>query len=169
MAQRMERLITGSDTLRMLARFLIVGMAGTLLDFTLFTLLHIQFGLTGLLANTFSYSAGIVNNYLIHRRWTFATRPQKAAGRQFAQFAAISLSALVANTLVVLLLAPAFRPFFADQVHASLLAKVCATGVGVAWNFLANHRWTFGEVVQLDRPASIAISLRALRARREGE
>jgi putative flippase GtrA len=42
----------------------------------------------------------------------------------------------------VLLLTLAFAPI-APAVYAGLLAKLCATGVGLAWNFLVNHFWTF--------------------------
>ena len=132
-----------NDTLRIATRFAVVGFLGTLIDVSLFALLHLQLGATTLLANTFSYTTGIVNNYLLHRNWTFSFRPQKSSGRQFAQFAVVSLSALVLNNLVVLLLTPALSAVFPDQRPAALIAKLCAVGVGMSWNFLANHLWTF--------------------------
>jgi putative flippase GtrA len=125
------------------ARFLVVGLLGTAIDLGLFALLSVQAGLPALLANSLSYSAGIANNYFLHRRWTFAHRPRKAAGLQFAQFAVVSLTALAANNLVVLLLAPPLSTLLQDPVLAALLSKACATGIGVAWNYLANHLWIF--------------------------
>ncbi len=120
--------------LRSISRFLIVGMLGTLIDISLFAALHTWVGAPTLAANTLSYSAGIVNNFVWHRNWTFTDRPRKTTGAQFSQFAIVSLSALMLNNLIVLLLAPSF---------GALVAKICATGVGLGWNFLINNFWTF--------------------------
>lgn len=132
-----------NESWRSLARFLVVGTLGTLIDFSLFAFLHLVLGLPALPANILSYSAGIINNYLLHRAWTYAARPKKALVRQFAQFAAVSLSALALNSGVVLIL----TPWMADAVSLpgapALLAKLCAVGVGLAWNFLINHFWIF--------------------------
>jgi putative flippase GtrA len=134
-----------NTTFRPLGRFLTVGMLGTLLDIGLFTLLRVQFGVPTLTANTISYSAGIVNNYVLHRLWTFTDRPRKAVGAQFTQFAVVSLSALLLNNLLVALLAPGFAVLFTAPAYGDVLAKVCATGVGLCWNFLANNFWTFRD------------------------
>lgn len=137
--------LQSKDTLRSAGRFLVVGMLGTLIDLALFAALHGLLGAPALAANTLSYSAGIANNYFFHRRWTFAARQQKGSGRQFSQFVGVSLSAMAANHLIVLLLAPALEGLLADPVSAALAAKICATGVGMGWNFLANHLWTFRD------------------------
>jgi putative flippase GtrA len=124
------------------ARFMTVGAVGTVLDVGGFALLHTALGLPALPANVLSYSLGILNNYLLHRRWTYAGRPAKSARVQFLQFLAVSLSALALNTALVLLLTAAFAPSL-PAAYAGLLAKLCATGVGLGWNFLLNNFWTF--------------------------
>jgi putative flippase GtrA len=141
-----------SETLRRISCFLLVGMLGTLIDITLFTALHVWLGVPTLLANTISYSAGIVNNFVLHRRWTFAEQPRRAMRVQFAQFAGISLGALMLNNLLVLLLAPSFGALLAHAGYGALLAKVCATVVGAGWNFLANNIWTFRNAPQEESP-----------------
>lgn len=137
--------IRTSRTLPALWRFLIVGMLGTCIDIALFALLHTWLGLVALVANVLAYSAGIVNNYYLHRHWTYAQVAQKATPVQAVQFAAVSLSALVVNTTLVLLLAQPFAMLLHAPDAGELLAKLCATGVGVGWNFLANHFWTFRD------------------------
>lgn len=137
-----------SPILRSAARFAVVGVLGTLIDMALFAALHLALGLVALPANLLSYSAGMVNNFLLHRRWTFAaaaapgTAAHGRAVRQFARFAAVSFSALALNTLVVTLLAPVLGALLPDA-QAALAAKACASAVGLGWNFLANHRWAF--------------------------
>ena len=134
-----------NGTLRCLPRFVMVGLLGTLLDIGLFTVLRVRIGMPTLAANTISYSAGIVNNYVLHRRWTYADRPRKALGAQFSQFAAVGLSALLLNNLLVLLLVSPLGALFAHAGYGDVSAKICATGVGLCWNFLANSFWTFAE------------------------
>lgn len=135
-----------NDMLPRTARFLAVGIVGTLVDLSLFAILNIRIGLPTLTANTLSYSAGIVNNYVLHRHWTFGDRSRQAIGAQFFRFALVSLSALVLNTLLVLFLTPRFETLFADATRAAVLAKICATGAGLGWNFLVSHFWIFREV-----------------------
>ncbi len=139
---RLGRALHTHDPVRHVARFLTVGLLGTLVDVGLFAGLHSGLGVPAVAANVLSYSAGIVNNYLLHRNWTYADRRGQANRRQAAQFALVSLSALLLNTGLVLLLTGAFAPFLAPA-YASLLAKVCATVAGLGWNFIGNQYWTF--------------------------
>ncbi len=134
------------STLYSATRFMIVGILGTVIDFGLFALLNTRFGLSPLLANSLSYSAGMINNYTLHRKWTFAQQSKKSISKQFSQFAGVSLSALAVNNLIVLLLTPLFSAQLSDISLATVLAKVCAIAVGVGWNFLANYLWTFRAV-----------------------
>jgi putative flippase GtrA len=139
----LNELVKRSRDWQYLAKFLSVGVVGTLVDLALFTALHVMLGAPALAANTVSYSAGIVNNYLLHRHWTYADRAARALGAQFSQFAAVSLSALILNNLLVLVLAHPLGILFAHPGAGDLLAKLCATGVGVCWNFVINNNWTF--------------------------
>ncbi len=131
-----------NPTIRSAARFAVVGVIGTLIDVILYGGLHLGLGLASLAANIISYSAGIVNNYFWHRGWTFAERRNNHRG-QFVKFAAVSLSALAINTLIVMALTPVFGRIFADSGPAAMLAKMCAVGVGMGWNFLATQLWIF--------------------------
>ncbi len=145
MAQWNE-LLDSNETLHCLPRFLMVGLASTVVDLALFTALHIGLAVPALLANTLSYSAGIVTSYALHRRWTYAARPRKALGAQFPQFAMVSLSALVLNNLLVVLLAAPLGALLAHPGYGAFLAKIGATGVGLCWNFMVNNFWTFRAV-----------------------
>jgi putative flippase GtrA len=125
------------------ARFMLVGMMGTLIDLCFFTLMHTLVGMPALLANSLSYSAGILNNYLLHSSWTFAHLPSRRSGKRFSQFVGASLSALLINNLIVLSFASTFSEWFADPSYGVYLAKVLATATGMVWNYLANHLWIF--------------------------
>ena len=85
------------------ARFLVVGLSGTALDFFILVALKAWGWPTGV-SNVLSFSAGIVNNYTWNRRWTFADTQTTPHARlaQFAQFALVSGIDLALNTLLVL-------------------------------------------------------------------
>jgi putative flippase GtrA len=125
------------------ARFALVGLLGTTVDVCVFITLQMIFHLPILAANTISYSTGIANNFYLHRRWTFASRPRRLASQQLAMFVLVSLAALALNNLVVYLLTPALQASLENRVLANLLAKTSAIAAGLGWNFLANHLWTF--------------------------
>ena len=131
-----------------MGRFAVVGLLGTIIDIGLFALLHVRLGIPALVANTISYSAGIANNYILHRHWTYAHRPRRAVGVQFSQFSVVSLSALALNNLSVLLLAHPLGLLLAVPAYGDLLAKGCATGVGMVWSYVGNSFWTFRDTMK---------------------
>ena len=124
------------------SRFLAVGAVGTLLDFSLLTLLKLA-GLPTLLANSLSFTAGLVNNFTWNRLWTFGDTIQPDWRRQLIQFTAVSLVGLALNNLIVLSLEGIFGTLLGQPDWGYLPAKVIATGVVVFWNYFANRMWTF--------------------------
>lgn len=133
------------DKIQNIGRYMAVGLIGTILDIGLYAVLHIVLGVPILLANSISYCAGLVNNYFFHRYWTFANRTHKAFGLQLSEFTVVSLSGLIVNNLLVLLLGQPFALLFSSDATTDLLSKVAAQGFSMCWNFLVNHLWTFRD------------------------
>ncbi|MBI3162026.1 MAG: GtrA family protein [Chloroflexi bacterium] len=137
--------LSGTSTSREMerfSRFLAVGAVGTVLDFSLLTLLKLA-GLPTLLANTLSFSTGLVNNFTWNRLWTFNDIIQPNWRKQLAQFTVVSLVGLALNNLIVLSLEGIFGSLLGQPDWGYLPAKVIATGVVVFWNYFANRMWTF--------------------------
>lgn len=124
------------------ARFLTVGAMGTFLDFGLLTVLKLA-GLPTLIANSISFTAGLLNNFTWNRLWTFADSAQVDWRKQFMQFTLVSLVGLAVNNLIVLSLEGIFGLWLGSSQWSYLPAKVIATGVVVFWNYFANRMWTF--------------------------
>ena len=124
------------------ARFLTVGAVGTVLDFSILTLLKLA-GLPTLFANSISFTAGLLNNFTWNRLWTFGDSVKADWRRQLAQFTLVSLVGLALNNLIVLSLEGVFGAMLGSSQWAYLPAKVIATGVVVFWNYFANRMWTF--------------------------
>ncbi len=123
-------------------RFLTVGAVGTVLDFCLLTLLKLA-GLPTLIANSISFTAGLINNFTFNRLWTFNDVAQSNWKKQLVQFTAVSLVGLILNNIIVLSLENVFGIIFGQPEWGYLPAKVIATGVVVFWNYFANRTWTF--------------------------
>ena len=123
-------------------RFLTVGAVGTLLDFSILTLLKLA-GLPTLAANSLSFTAGLLNNFTWNRLWTFGDAVNADWRKQLAQFTLVSLVGLALNNLIVLSLEDIFGIILGQPQWGYLPAKVLATGVVVFWNYFANRTWTF--------------------------
>ncbi len=124
------------------SRFLTVGAIGTLLDFGLLTVLKLA-GPPTLLANSLSFTAGLVNNFTWNRLWTFRDAAQANWQKQLVQYALVSLVGLALNDLIVLSLETVLGNFLGQPAWGYIPAKVVATGVVVFWNYFANRTWTF--------------------------
>ena len=116
-------------------RFAIVGVANTLVDFAVFTLLAQVAGANVYLSQALGYGAGILNSYTFNRSWTF-----RAEGRFFspalARFLALNLTMLAFSTgLMFLAINLGGLPKFP--------AKIAVTGVTMVVNFLVSRFWVF--------------------------
>lgn len=125
-----------------LIKFLIVGASGTLIDYLLLILLK-SYNWQTLIANTLSFSAGLINNYYWNSRWTFSERDWKSSLKQFSQFAIISLVGLGLNTAIVLMLEIPMGEILGMPGVGYIPAKAFATIIVLFWNYLANRHWTF--------------------------
>ncbi len=134
--------IFANKEIQRFSRFLAVGAVGTFLDFSLLTLLKLA-GLPTLFANTFSFTAGLINNFTWNRLWTFHDATQADWRRQLVQFTMVSLVGLALNNAILLWLEMPLGQLLGQPAWGYVPAKVAATAVVVFWNYFANRKWTF--------------------------
>jgi len=101
MTRTIAGLTSHRETVRFL-RFSVVGVLGTIVDFGLLFVFKELVGFPTILANTLSYSAGIANNFVLNRLWTYPESREKRALVQLVQFAAVSVVGLTLNNAMVL-------------------------------------------------------------------
>ena len=130
---------------RRFARFFLVGLSGTQLDFGILSGLKLVAGMPTLLANIISFSCGVVNNFTLNRNWTFSESRDRNWLPQFGKFVAINLVALSLNSLIVLALEGPMGALLHHPQHGYIPAKVVATGVVFVYNFFANRLWAFRD------------------------
>ena len=144
---RIIKTIHHYPTLHTLFRSMSVGALATFIDMAVFSMLHLFLGFPIIAANTISYGAGSLNSFSMHRAWTYADRPRRALGLQLLQFLAVGIGALLINDLFIYL-APHISLLSNMVDNNGMVTKACATGVGMVWNFIINHFWTFRKISQ---------------------
>jgi putative flippase GtrA len=123
----------GGGLLTKFGRFLLVGGFCTLLQYCVLVILVREAQLAPTAASTLGYALSALVNYLLSHSFTFAST--SSHGRALPRFVLITALGLALNAAVMIGLTSTGAHY--------LLAQVVATGVTLAWNFLANLRWTF--------------------------
>lgn len=132
-----EFVATNPRVIRQFVKFAIVGAIGACVDVGTLVILKEILGLNVYLANFFSFSLAVINNYIWNSHWTFADQ-EKEHKRQIVQFVIISIIGLVLSEILLYI--------FHDITHLHyLIAKCLGILVVLFWNFFANRFWTFKE------------------------
>lgn len=138
MVRSAQRHLPPADRRTEMVRFGLVGLGNFALDLTLFNVLHYAFGIAPVVANTVSYSAGIISAYLWHRHWTFSRlTPGRALPTQVALFFGCNLIGLGLSNIVVWALSP---------LLTAAGAKIASLGVTYIWNYWSTRRFVFAPV-----------------------
>lgn len=112
---------------KQLTTFAVIGILNTAIDITIYTLL-IWLTVPLLLAIIMSTTAGMICSYLLNRRFTFKTDRQP-----IVQFIGITLTGLwVLQPTVIWLLIQ----LFGTSTFGLSMAKLAATSISLAWNFV---------------------------------
>lgn len=126
------------------AKFIIVGVANTLVDLGVLNLLifisGISAGPTYSLFKGASFSLAVINSYVFNKFWTFSASAQGYGGqrkKEFIQFFIVSLVGFGINVGVASLVVNVIGSQFgiADKLWANVGAMI-ATLIGMSWNFL---------------------------------
>jgi putative flippase GtrA len=120
------------------AIFGVVSIATTVLDFGLFNVL-VHAGTSVLLANTVSYSAGILASYLLNKHYTFEGGGREKIHHEIGLFVLINIGGLWVNNLAVLGASRAFSDS-ALVLNAAKLAAGVATWV---LKYVTFKRWVY--------------------------
>ena len=124
------------------AKFAMVGLLNTAIDFCIFyvlinyTYLNHENGIVYLaLAHIISFCVAVINSYILNKYWTFKS-DDKDVTVQFSKFMGVSIVGLILSTAILTLLVT-----YAD--FNELVAKVAAIIIVLFWNYFANKFWTF--------------------------
>ncbi len=123
-----------------LAKYGLVGISNTLLDFSVLNLLsyafHIYSGSSLILINVFSFLAANINSYFWNKYWTFQSQSKKVAG-EFLRFLIVSIIGFLLNSIILWFFTTIMEPSLglSPQIWENI-AKLIATGGYIIWNFI---------------------------------
>lgn len=135
-------------------KFMLVGAVNFGVDYGILTLLSGLLGWPVAIANTISYSCGVINSYFLNKYWTFKinlkffyTYTLKSGARikffspHFLKFIFVNLISLGVNTLTMYILVDLY------SLHTlnNLVAKILATGFSFVVNFAGSKLLVFRE------------------------
>jgi putative flippase GtrA len=127
-----------------LGRFLVVGASGFAINIVLYAILIHGVQLGYILAAVISNLVALVNNFLLHRHWTFAARDAEAT-HQAVRFVLVCAVGFAINLVVLRL---GVEVVGIPKLPAEAIAAVTAAPV----TFLLNRQWAFRR----REPASVA-------------
>lgn len=118
------------------ARYLMTGCVGLIVNLGSYHLLVAVFGVPYLVGSMIAIVLSTVVGFLLQKYWTFGERSHAAAPRQFALYAALALWNLGLNTLIVFALVEYFALHY-------LIAQAIGSGVLAVSSFLLYHHYVF--------------------------
>lgn len=132
------------NTLIQFFRYLFVGGLATVVDWGLSYILfryafHENYAVA---ANSISFVAGLVVNYVISTFWIFKNSKVESRLVEFIAFAAIGLVGLAMTVGITKL----FEIWLSSRTSAyQILAKIVSTGAAFFWNFFARKYLLFNK------------------------
>ncbi len=123
----MERLI------QQIAKFGVVGILATLLDYGLLFALTEWAGLYYLLSSMLSFSISTIFNYVASVRWVFAVNQKYSKTRNFVLFVILSIIGLGLNALAMWLGVEFLHWYY-------MIVKIGATALVMVWNFITRKK-----------------------------
>ncbi|WP_276354065.1 GtrA family protein [Cohnella caldifontis] len=124
----------GKEHIRM-AKFALVGVLNTGVDFAVFIVLVYGLGLNSALAQVISYCCGVANSYALNRIWTFRGAARGGFG-EILRFLLVNGASFGAATAVLIgLLDGAGWPAYA--------AKLVSVLAAMAVNYAGTRLWVF--------------------------
>jgi putative flippase GtrA len=125
------------------ASFACVGVVNTLIDFGVFSLTHLYFGLPIVVANAISWTVAVTGSYVMNSQITFAAESQrKLSVKAYLGFIAAQIAGFIANTVTVVV-ASYFMPV--------LVGKALAIGASFVVNFSLSHFFVFRPGINPDK------------------
>lgn len=115
----------------------VIGFSGAILDFFLYALLALSWGVAPWLATVVSSFAGACNNYVLNARYNFRTNDRHAY--RFAAYYGVSIVGVGANSLGVYVL-------YSMVGTGVMTSKVLIAIPVVLCQYLLNSRYTFAEL-----------------------
>lgn len=121
-----------------IAKFGIVGIIATLIDFALFTILvkNPVYAVNPVYATAISFTISLVINYILSIKYVFIDKKQMSKTFEFVGFAITAIIGLGINVAIMWIATEILQ---LNGIYWNWFWKAFATGVVMVWNFLARQ------------------------------
>ena len=123
--------------LAQIARFGVVGVLATVLDYVLLMTLSQLVGVEPLAAAAISFSVSLLFNYIFSMKYVFEHREGYTTQKELSVFVALSIVGLGINQALMW----AGLRVFGDSALAVTVTKGIATAIVMVWNFWSRKHW----------------------------
>lgn len=125
--------------LKYVSRFSVVGIINTAIDFLMFTLSQSFFGLGYSISQIIGYSFGVLNSFVLNKKWTFHDKSaNKKTFHELVQFVIVNLVSLSITIIAMKALITNFHTgVYVSKILVTILAQVT--------NYLGYKLWVFSE------------------------
>jgi len=129
-------------------KFGLIGILNTVIDFAVLNLLmwifQIYSGRWIILFNVVAFTLAVTNSYFWNKLWTFKVKDRREVSEEFTKFIVISVIGALINSSIVYSVTKFVNPIgnFTPEIWANV-AKLLATGIAMAWNFVGYKFWAF--------------------------
>jgi putative flippase GtrA len=134
-------------------RFAVVGVSGTIVDFSIFNVLSAAFGLPVIISSISSFLVAVVNNFIWNRNWTYPESKEKKLSDQLLKFSIVSVLGLLIRTPLFAFIEKPMINFAESIVKSQFFLKPEIIGHNIAlasvivvvlfWNYFINRVWTY--------------------------
>jgi len=118
-------------------RFVVVGIANTLVDFIVFFFFHNILGIYYTLSQGFGYSFGVLNSFIFNKIWTFESKVnKKKTAMEFIRF-------IIINALSLFVSMYGISQLVSVMGINVYIAKIIVTLLTQLINYLGYKIWVF--------------------------
>ena len=138
------------------AKFLIVGVISTIVDFGFMNLFTLVFDIPLIIAQGLSFTIAVAESYLLNRFWIYPDSRNKSVYKQLLLFVLINLVGVGIRTLLIPWMDALFLKWLTGveigvlmhykEIFSQNMALALVVGIVLLWNFFANRYLTFSDV-----------------------
>lgn len=129
------RVRAAEESHKELARFLLVGGTGTIINFVVLTVTYRYLHWPDFAAALVSNEIAMITNFFCHEHWTFSGERHGTGRGRFVRYQFVAAGGIAITTVI-----------FTVLVHLGLfylLANAIAICLALTWNFAMSHRWAW--------------------------
>ena len=133
-----------------------VGVSGTVVDFSIFNLLSVAVGLPVILSSVGSFLIAVINNFIWNRVWTYPESKESKLSGQLVKFSIVSVFGLLIRTPLFALIEKPVISLSERLLGGTLPIKPEIIGHNIAlafvivvvlfWNYFINRKWTYKDI-----------------------